>query len=66
MGDNSSLCLCLHSNSHFWVVSSEVGGKYRNIGKCKEIADIAAEKLRAGEDLEAVRSMCVSWQDGLL
>lgn len=42
------------------VISSEVGGKYRNIGKCKEIADLAVEKLRAGVDLATVKSMCVA------
>lgn len=37
-----------------------MGGKYKHVGKCKEIADIAADMLREGKPLEEVRSAVVT------
>lgn len=42
--------------------NSEVGGKYRDIEKCHEIACVAAAELRKGTKLEDVRSMVVALQ----
>ena len=44
------------------LVRAEVGGKYRNIEKCRAIAAQAVEELRSGKDLETVRSMVVAWK----
>ncbi len=39
----------------------QVGGKFRSVKKCREIAQGATDALREGQSLETVRSMVVSY-----
>lgn len=46
-----------------WHLQSvcQVGGKFRSVKKCREIAQGATDALREGQSLETVRSMVVSY-----